>query len=825
MKILRSWISDFVDISDLSNERLEELLTTRVAEVEGVRSDLTSLSNVIVAKIEQVSAHPNSENLFLLKLNLGSELIEVVCGDKTCKIGEVVPYAQVGARIFKSKAQDEPELVKIEQRQVAGVLSKGLLVSEAELGLGPDNESVLRLTPEYLEGAKLENIGVAQIALGKAINDYFKLDDVVIEIDNKSLTHRPDLWGHFGFARELSALLGRELKYNPDSYSDIEFTDPKSRMQVKIDAGSACRRFSVQCFEGVNNGKSPLWLRQRLFRVGSNSKNLVVDLSNYVMRDIGQPNHTYDLSLLSENTFIVRKAKQGEVFTALDDKSYELSSDDIAIADSKRVLALGGIIGGKETAISELSTAIALESANFDPIVIRKSAKRHALRTDASNRFEKSQSALSVPLATKRFTELLSALNKDLKIIDQGSEAFIERPQKIQIPVNLPYIRERLGKELPDSNIEKILCSLGLKKSAENWEVPYYRATRDLAIADDLVEEVGRIIGYENVPEQVPVIQSNAVNLPSPLRQDLTTFLKGKGFSEVYNYSFVDPELSKQLGYPCSEGLKLKNPIDTSLSCVRSSLVPSMIEALNSNLKNFDKAALFEFGRAYKAVEKKSTKDSGAVEKQYLCLALSSGSAEKLELTNYQPAVRRGVDFYSAITIVRAILGQAPLEVAALEIPLPWMHPYRQAELKSSGLVLGYVAELMPDLLDTQRAVIIEIDYENLTKVLEQSKSETHFKHFSRYPSSFFEISVVMPERDNYNLLENIIKKSVTPSLLKKIEVLSVYQGKPLEQDQKSVSVKLFLGSDQGTLSAEQVTNIQSTVMSAVNSSIYTLRS
>ena len=811
MKILRSWLADYVDIDDVSDARLEELLTTRVAEVENVNSDLFCLDKIIIAKISQVSSHPNSEKLSLVRLDLNGQEIEVVCGDKSCKVGEIVPYASVGAYIFKSKNQEEPEKILIEERPVAGVISKGLLLSEAELGLGPDNDNVLRLTESYL-GKK--------IVLGTELKQFFNTKDLVIEIDNKSLTHRPDLWGHLGFARELSALLNRKLKLE---IAEFEFGSKDSKIKVEVEANSGCRRFTALSFEGINNNKSPLWLRQRLFRVGSGVKNLLVDLSNYVMRDVGQPNHAYDLDLLLEDTIRVRSAKDAEVFLGLDDKEYKLTANDIAIADSKRVLALGGIIGGKETSITESTKSILFESANFDPIIIRKSAKRHGLRTDASNRFEKSQSAYSAALATSRFAKLISELSPGAKALDSGFDAFTEKAKPVSVAVNFPYIRSRLGKEMTDVEIEKVLTSLGLKKEKETWQIPHYRATRDLSNQDDLVEEVGRIIGYENIPEQIPLIQPIAVKSKNSYAEQISQMLRGMGFAEIYNYSFVSPEHSKKLGYPCSEELKLKNPIDSDLSCVRSSLVPSMISAVNNNLKRFDAFALYEFGRAYSAIEKKNNRDSGAEEKQFLCFALTTQNNEKQEISNFLPPLAKGVGFYSAVSVVRSILGNLELSLEPFTSPLAWMHPYRNAKLIVAGIEIGNLAEVTPELT-SQRVQIAEIDFVKLSLILENNNKNITYKAYSRFPNTFFEISVVMPEKEPFNLLEKILKSSVDHSILKEMQVLSVYRGKPLEDGQKSVSVKLYLGSDHGTLSSEEVTKIQSSVMNAIGESSYSLR-
>ena len=344
MKILRSWISDFVDIEELSNERLLELLSTRVAEVEEHNENLSSLDNVFAVEIKEVSKHPESKKLHLLVVSDGKTDINIVCADSSCKVGEVVAYAKPGAKIFNTK---DNSLIEISSRKVAGVESNGLLVSEAEIGLGPDNDTVLRLSDEYLISARAK---VAKLKVGAEFSKIFDDNELLIEIDNKSLTHRPDLWGHYGFARELSALLGKELKVSFDKLE--HFRDVKNNFEITIDKDSDCRRFSLISIDNIENTKSPLWLRQRLSRVDSGVKNLIVDLSNYVMRDIGQPNHTYDTALLSENKFHIRKAKEKEKFTTLDDQDLELGSDDIVIADSSNALALGGIAHRHDSGIA-----------------------------------------------------------------------------------------------------------------------------------------------------------------------------------------------------------------------------------------------------------------------------------------------------------------------------------------------------------------------------------------------------------------------------------------------------------------------------------------
>ncbi len=812
MKILRSWISDFIDIDELSNERLVELLTTRVAEVEETNDKLSSLENIFAAEIKTVKKHPESKKLNILSINNGSKDIEIVCADSSCKEGEIVAYASPGASIINTK---DNSLIKIETRKVAGIESEGLLVSEAEIGLGPDNETVLRLSDDYLLGARSK---ITKLKVGAKFTKLFEDNDLLIEIDNKSLTHRPDLWGHYGFARELSALTGKKLKIDFDNYKF--FKDIKNNFDVEIEEDSDCRRFSLISIDNIKNQKSPLWLRQRLARVDSGVRNLIVDLSNYVMRDIGQPNHTYDTSLLKENKFTIRKAKDKEEFVTLDDKELKLSKNDIVIADSKQVLALGGVIGGKSSSIADDTTSVIIESANFCPTTIRRSAKNNVVRTDASNRFEKSQSAESTPLAIERFSQLIKELCPSAEIGKFSADNYLTKQAEVKIAVDYEYIKQRLGVEIDDSKIDKIFSALGIEKEKSSWIIPQYRATRDLNIIDDLVEEVGRTIGYENIPESIPLIESKAVKITDDTQNQISLKLNGIGFSEIYNYSFTNPELSKELGYECSAGLGLKNPIDANLSCVRSSLVPSMISAINKNLKREELFALYEFGSAYTENKKQ---DNNCDETSYLCLGLTAPGKEKKELLNFKPAVTQGALFYSAISVLKSAVS-SKIEVKQSEEVLPWMHPYRNADLVLDGKQIGRVAELMPNLVETKgiRVAIVEVDLDRLSEISNQD--EVKFNSFSNYPDSFFEISVVMNEKEAFSNLEKIITSTVESELLKKLEVLSVYQGAPLADDEKSISVKMYLGSKDGTLSPEEVTKIQDSVMNSIDKSQYSLR-
>ncbi|MCB0324452.1 MAG: phenylalanine--tRNA ligase subunit beta, partial [Bdellovibrionales bacterium] len=594
MRISRTWLSDWVDFDDLSAEQFEELITTRVAEVDAVHVGGVGLQHAVAAHVVAADSHPTKSALTIATIAVGDAQVQVVCGAPNCRVGMVTAYVPPGGVVVKPGGEGAQEIVV---REVAGVVSHGILVSEAELGIGPSHEGILEL-----ESA----------SPGDRLSQHLGVVDTLLEIDNKSLTHRPDLWSHFGFAREIGAILGRPLKKNADAWSDAypEGADAfralggaASNFSVKVAPESGCRRFTALELRQVEAKPSPDWMRRRLYSVGAGVRNLLVDLSNYVMHDIGQPNHAYDADLLEGHTIFVRGALPGEVFSGLDGEERSLVPEDIVIADGSGCVALGGVMGGAPTAVRAATTRLLLEAANFDPVRIRHTTKRHNLRTDASNRFEKSLSAYTVPLATQRFVELLRSVQPKVEIVGAPADDFPQRPAAVQVPLRCSYIRERLGTELSNERIEGILSALGFRDTGSgSVDVPYYRATRDISIEDDLVEEVGRINGYENVPEASPRIESRAAR-PRPLHEleyRLQDALVGMGFSEFYHYSFMNGGRAASLGYSTDAAVEVVNPVDQSERLIRTTLVPGMIEVLDKNARYRESMQLFELGRAYR---------------------------------------------------------------------------------------------------------------------------------------------------------------------------------------------------------------------------------
>ena len=842
MKISKNWLSDFLDLDDVSDEQFEDLVTTKVAEVDEVEQVAKPLAAARLARIESIEPHPSKDKLSVLRLALGAEEVSLVSGAPNLQESSYVAFLPPGAYFHDPRSA---QLIEIENREIAGVQSSGVIASEAELGLTASHEGVLLFDSSSSK-------------VGQAVSDLLGEPDTVLEIDNKSLTHRPDLWSHLGFARELAAILGRPLKRSPDTWADDdkegaqllkELGRGKGEFGVKIEQQSRCRRFTSLEISGIRVGESPLWLRRRLFAVDAGVHNLVVDVSNYVMLDVGQPNHAYDFDTLSGKEIVVRPASKSEKLLCLDDLERELSEEDIVIADGSGAVALAGVIGGMKTSVTEKTERLLLENANFDPVLVRQTTKRHQLRTDASNRFEKDRSPLSVPLGIQRFVELLRELEQPISIEAAVADSFSERPKAVSIPLSFDYVNQRLGAELADEDIAAILSSLSFNLSKQKTGVyqagvPYYRATRDIQIADDLVEEVGRIYGYERVPETAPQILSLAPK-QSKLRASTHSareLLRGLGFSEAYNYSFMSKDAAERLGYSSPDEISLLNPVDVRQDLLRTSLVPGMLEAVSRNQRFFSRQLLFEFGRTYLKNSKPDakleasreddlffTQNAPAAEQQMLSLAYSSGRKEEEVAGVLEPALAQGADFFALASVLRKLnrlfssedLRFLPIENAS--DAYPWMHPARAALISLSGVKLGVIAEVRADFIEdvSARFVLAELDFEQLTSAALERES---FQRISKYPDSYFEVSVVMAKREHFSGLEQTLRGSLDASLLKSIEVVSVYQGKPLKEAEKSVSVRLSFGREDSTISSDELLSLRNAVIGAVESSDYVFR-
>lgn len=833
MKISRNWLQEYIDFSGISNEDYFDYINTRVAEIEEMYEVARPLEHATIVKISKIEKHPNRDNLKLVTIETGSGNIKVVCGANNVELNAYAVYLPVGAVVRKhGHVAEEEHLIKIDKKEIHGIASEGILCSESELGIGSSHDGLFICTKENL---------CSDFKAGDKLSSYLEGPDLIIDIDNKSLTHRPDLWSHFGFARELSAIFKKPLKldydnvvgYNkwiPDDLKDIK---PKRFTNSILDPDT-CLRFTLLEVSNVSNSESPAWLKRRLFSIAAGVRNILVDASNYALNDVGQPNHAFDSKLLRGNKLYARKANVGESFTALDEIHRNFTTEDLVIADEEGPLDLAGVIGGKSFSVQADTSHITMVSSTFDAVAIRKTCKRQHVRTDSSSRYEKS---LSPYQATLSFLSYLSVLKRS------GQNPIVEgfcdapeytKPEKIKVEYSHSNIKSRLqGVPETDQEIDAILKALKFEVFDGYVEVPYFRATKDISIPADLVEEVGRSIGYARVPETAPLITSSGSqrNVILTTEREIGKSLQGMGYSEVYNYTFSSSERMKQLGYDTSDCIELLNSVDTTLSSVRTTLIPGMLEVAEKNYKYSESFSVFEVGRTYH----KNT-SSEPIERRLLSIMnVDSRNNDKVE----NPLSQNGRQFYAIVNSIKKltrILNCKDVQIKPLVISpdkrpanflgiKDWMHPYRCAYLSVGELACGIISEVRPSFLSNKssRVVIAEID---IQAIFAAKKTEILFKKLPKFPSSFFEISLVADRNEMYSDIVSKLKANIKSNdFLTSIQPVSVFEGGSVRENMKSISLKFVFSKSEDTITSSELESLRSDILKAVSISGYELRS
>jgi phenylalanyl-tRNA synthetase beta chain len=768
LKFSYNWIRQFVpDLAEAPGP-LERLITMKTAECEGVEPAGSLLAQACLARVESVEPIAGSHNVKAV-IDAGPHGRKtVVCGAPNCRPGLVTAWAAIGRKV------------------VSGVESDGMLASAAELGINKDHAGIVELAGE--PGAPLDRC----------------LPDSIIEIDNKSLTHRPDLWGHFGIAREVAAILGRRLK-DPVDLSLLP--SGPAAIRIRIEDLDLCPRYSALVFENVTVRPSPFWLQAQLTAIGLNPINNIVDLTNYVMSELAQPMHAFDADLLRGDTIFVRSARAGEPFRGLNGEDYTLDPANLVIADSAGAIALAGVIGGGGSAISDTTTRVVLESANFQASSIRKTSSAVKLRTDASMRFEKAQDPATTVRGLARALELLQELSPGIRLVGGLADARKEIPPPPPIALPLDWLERKLGRAIAPAEVRRILESLEFQVSETEPRlfqvtVPSWRATKDISIKDDLVEEVGRMVGYASITPQAPLVPSR-VPPANPTRQfqhEVRNIFTGQGFTEVYNYSFLSEESVRAFGLDPAAHVRVTNPIASDQALMRTSLVPGIWRNVLENAKNRETFRLFEIG-----LEIHKTGAALPDEIPHLVAALytrqGDGAAGLFEIKRAAECLLPGAE-------------AVPAAARAFE------HPARSADLRWRGQVVGRFFELHPSLVESGRAAFVDLD---LRLIQSLSAVETKFTPIRRYPSSAFDLSVIAPLRAHAGALQAEAASFAGP-LLESIEFVRQYSGPPLPGDAKSVSFRVTVSSPVRTLSSAEAGEIRAAMIAGLRGLGYELR-
>ncbi len=768
MKFSYNWLRELVQDLDQAPGALEKLITMKTAECEGIEAAGAMLERACTARVDVVEPIPESHNVKAVvdAGRYGTKV--VVCGAPNCRPGVVTAYVPIG------------------KKTIHGVESDGMLASAAELGISRDHSGIIELDSQV--GAPLPGC----------------LADSVIEIDNKSITHRPDLWGHVGMAREVAAILGHTLK-DPVRLELLP-TGPAA-IGVEIQDLNLCPRYSALVFENVTVKPSPLWLQCRLTAIGLNPINNIVDMTNYVMAEIAQPMHAFDADLIRGGTIFVRPAKPGERFRALNDEEYTLGPSNLVIADAEGAIALAGVIGGADTAISEKTRRVVLESANFQAASVRKTSVAIKLRTDASMRFEKAQDPMNTVRGIARAIELLNEISPGIRTVGGVADAKreIAKPAPIELP--LPWLDRKLGRTVEAGEVREILERLGFAVAESRPKVfsvtpPSWRATKDISVKDDLVEEVGRMVGYDSITPRAPLIPSTVppANPERKFQHEVRNLFVDLGFTEVYNYSFISEDAARTFGFNPAELVRVANPIASDQELMRPSLLPEIWKNIVENGKHRDRFRLFELG-----LEIHRTTRGLPNEIPHLTAAIyernGDGAASLFELKHAAEALMPGSQ-------------TCPGETR------PFEHPARTASVLWKEELVGRLFELYPGLVETGRAAILDLDLQAVQKL---SAVETRYTPIRRYPSSGFDLSVIAGIREHAARLESGIRSFAGP-LLESIEFLRQYSGPPLEEGRKSVSFRVTVGSPARTLSSEEVGEIREHIIDGMRGLGYELR-
>lgn len=778
MKFSEKWLREWVN-PDIDTTTLVEQLTLAGLEVDAVEPVAGEFSGVVVGQVVAVEPHPDADKLQCCQVNVaGDELLSIVCGAANVRQDLKIPVAIVGSVL--------PGNFKIKKAKLRGVESFGMLCSAKELGLAESADGLMELANDA--------------PVGTDFRDYLDLDDVSIDVD---LTpNRSDCLGIAGIAREVGVLTACDVTNWPQKTINEQ---SQTTFKVVVEDNKACPRYVGRVIENVDvNATTPIWMQEKLRRSGLRSLSPVVDVTNYVMLELGQPMHAFDLDKLNGGIH-VRTAQQNEKITLLDGQEVEINAETLVIADDSSVLALAGIMGGQDSSVGDHTTNLFLEAAFFNPLSIAGKARGYGLHTDSSHRFERGVDPELAASAMNRATELL------LEIVGGQAGPITEVVSESDLPVTqvitlrAARIKRVLGITIEAQQVEEQLTRLGLtvEKNNEAWQVTIPSFRFDLAIEVDLIEELGRLYGYDKLPETRPqgAVLTSDISENTLATHRLQSLLVDRGYQEAITYSFVDPTIQQHLAIEGEQAIALANPISADLSVMRTSLWPGLLQALAYNLnRQHDRVRLFEVGRIFSG-----TQDN--VEQHRHIGGVLCGSRYEEQWADKQ----RPVDFFDAKADVEALLDLGRnTDVRFVVEQHPALHPGQSARIYKGDKAIGWIGALHPRLnkpleLKT-RVYVFEL---TLSAVL--AANVPKFEQLSRFPAIRRDLALVVDSQITAGEIDHCLN-GVRSDILKSIQLFDVYSGDGVELGKKSIAVAFHLQHAERTLTDEEVDVLMQTV-------------
>ncbi|MDD3397826.1 MAG: phenylalanine--tRNA ligase subunit beta [Clostridia bacterium] len=806
MKLSLNWIKDYVEIpADLELSRIAYDLTMSTVEVENIIDLGKKFEKIIVGTIKEVLPHSNADKLKICRTDIGDgDIRDIVCGGVNVKNNMKVAVALPGALV---KWHGEGELVEIKNAKVRGVESYGMICASSEIGLSD-------LLP-CKNDAEISDLSDFSASAGTSLATALGLNDFILEIDNKSLTNRPDLWGHYGLAREISALYNFPLK------EIEEYKVPKvTELKVNIEQPSLCRRYIGLKIEGVSAKTSPFEVQSRLWRVGMRPINALVDITNYVMLDVGQPTHAFDFDNL-KGDITVRLAKN-EKLLALNGKELSLSTKDLIIADNEGAIGLAGVIGGKKDSVFETTNKVVLEIANFDPITIRHTAVKYDCRTESSMRNEKGIDAERCDLALSISMKLFSKVFPQMKITAFCNN-YSTKLSNNKIDVSYEWLIRRLGKDISFKTVEQKLELLGFKIKQENdimhITVPSWRSTGDVSISDDILEEVARMYGLENFePKSIGTTFNGAINQPKiDITRKIKEYLAFRcNFNEIFSYPWINEEYLKAVLGDSIGMLSLSTPPSPSEKFLRSSLLPNLCKVVSENLRYFNEFNIFESALVFFDKDYKVIND----EKELLPLQqLNVAGAFVGEMESVNELFRKAKGTLEALPRYTNAL---PFNFERTEKPIwadnvVWLNIIQNSQtIGNFGLLSRKIA--LDCGIKNSSVVLFELNIE----AIQLYPSRTNkFSHLAQYPMTERDLSLLFDLSIRWEDVEKVIKSNnATRELLKGLVFVGEYRGAQVPENKKSLTFKLAIGSLNKTLTSNEIDNCTNKIVDSLKSKL-----